>query len=425
MNRSDLYDLIRNGENSVLEFKRDDVRPEKLAIEMAALLNLEGGHILLGVEDDGIVRGLTRTAKEAEEWVMNIAQNNLQPSMIPLWQTLAMDDSEKLVGVIHLISDAPDKPYKARKGAAWVTFMRMGSTSREATREQEMRLYQQSGHIQYGRKPVSGASFHDFDPRRLVNYFRDLRQQNFPNERDVDSWTRLLVNTELMTEDRGRAMPTVAGLLLFGANPNRYLPQAGIHAAAYRGTVKEYAAQERAELRGAAVSLFSERQQQSGRNYPVMPMMFSGSDNAVDAGIIEQAVNFVRRNISSTATVDDGRRREFWDYPLGAVREAVVNAVAHRDYTIAVTDIEISVYSDRLEIISPGRLPNTVTVEKMRAGCRALRNEIIKDVLRDYCYIEASGLGVPREIVQGMHEHNGKEPDLIEEDDRFIVRLWK
>jgi len=102
-----------------------------------------------------------------------------------------------------------------------------------------------------------------------------------------------------------------------------------------------------------------------------------------------------------------------------------VNAVAHRDYTIAVTDIEISVYSDRLEIISPGRLPNTVTVEKMRAGCRALRNEIIKDVLRDYCYIEASGLGVPREIVQGMHEHNGKEPDLIEEDDRFIVRLWK
>jgi len=313
MNRSDLYDLIRNGENSVLEFKRDDVRPEKLAIEMAALLNLEGGHILLGVEDDGIVRGLARTAKEAEEWVMNIAQNNLQPSMIPLWQTLAMDDSEKLVGVIHLISDAPDKPYKARKGAAWVTFMRMGSTSREATREQEMRLYQQSGHIQYGRKPVSGASFHDFDPRRLVNYFRDLRQQNFPNERDVDSWTRLLVNTELMTEDRGHAMPTVAGLLLFGANPNRYLPQAGIHAAAYRGTVKEYAAQERAELRGAAVSLFSERQQQSGRNYPVMPMMFSGSDNAVDAGIIEQAVNFVRRNISSTATVDDGRRREFWD----------------------------------------------------------------------------------------------------------------
>jgi len=425
MNRSDLYDLIRHGENSEVAFKRDDVRPEQLAIEMAALLNLEGGHILLGVEDDGSVSGLTRTKDKAGEWVMNVATNNLQPSVIPVWQPLALDDSENLVGVIHLVADAPDKPYKARKGTSWITFVRVGNTSRQATREQEMRLYQQSGHMQYGRKPVSGASFGDFDQRRLVNYFRDLRQQNFPDEHDVDSWIRLLVNTELMTEDRGRTMPTVASLLLFGANPKRYLPQAGIHAVAYRGTVKEYEAQERAELRGAAVSLFSERQEQAGRIYPAMPTMFSDSDNTVEAGIIEQAIHCVRRNTWSTATVDDGRRREVWDYPLIAVREEVVNAVAHRDYTITGTDIELSIYSDRLEIISPGRLPNTLTAAKMRPGCRASPNEITKHELRDYSYIDASRLGVPRRLRQGMREHNGKEPDLVEEDDRFIVRLWK
>ena len=77
------------------------------------------------------------------------------------------------------------------------------------------------------------------------------------------------------------------------------------------------------------------------------------------------------------------------------------------------------------ETVSPGRLPNTVTVAKMRAGCRATRNELVKEVLRDYRYVEATGLGVPRKIVRGMHEHNGTEPDLIEEDDRFTVRLWK
>ena len=116
---------------------------------------------------------------------------------------------------------------------------------------------------------------------------------------------------------------------------------------------------------------------------------------------------------------------ERWDYPLEAVREALVNAVAHRDYTITVTDIELSIYTDRIEIISPGRLPNTVTVDKMRAGYPASRNELIKEVLRDYRYIEATGLGVPRRIIGGMLAHNATEPDLIEEDDRFLVRLWK
>lgn len=90
------------------------------------------------------------------------------------------------------------------------------------------------------------------------------------------------------------------------------------------------------------------------------------------------------------------------------MREAVVNAVAQRDYTITITDIELAIYSVRLEVISPGRLPNTVTVDKMRAGYRASRNELLKEALRDYRYVEATGLGVPRKIVLGMLAHNGR-----------------
>jgi ATP-dependent DNA helicase RecG len=157
-----------------------------------------------------------------------------------------------------------------------------------------------------------------------------------------------------------------------------------------------------------------------------MPRTFSEAGNAVEAGVIEQALDFVRRNIEVAAWIEDGGRRlERWDYPLEAVREALVNAIAHRDYTIAVIDIDLSIYADRIEIISPGRLPNTVTVEKMRAGYRATRSELIKEVLRDYRYIEATGLGVPRKIIEGMRAHNGTDPELIEEDDRFLVRLWK
>ncbi len=425
MNRTELAELIHNGENSGVEFKRDDIVPEKLAKEMAALLNLEGGHILLGVEKDRTVSGLTRGPEKAEEWVMEVARTHLRPAAIPFWETLDWDE-RKIVGVVSLPADAPDKPYKVKRGSAWVTQIRVGTTSRDATDEEEARLYMQSGRLQYDRKPVPGATLDDLDQRRLVNYFRDLRRQSCPDPGDREAWSRLLINTELMYEDRDRLMPSAGGLLLFGSRPNKYLPQAGISAAAYTGTEKDYNAKARETLRGPAVSLFPALTPEQGPTYPRLPITFSESGVAVEAGIIEQAIDFVRRNIEIKSWIgESGQRLERWDYPLEAVREAIVNAVAHRDYTISVIDIELSVYGNRLEIISPGRLPNTVTVDKMRAGYRASRNELIKEVLRDYRYIEATGLGVPRKIIEGMRAHNGTEPDLVEEEDRFIVRLWK
>lgn len=424
MRRTELAELIDNGENSGVEFKRDDIRPEQLAAEMAALLNLEGGHILLGVERGGAVSGLTREPRKAEEWVMEASRTHLRPAAIPFWETLDWEE-EKVVGVISLPGDSPDEPYKAKRGSAWVTKVRAGTTTRDATDDEEARLYMQSGRLPYDRKPVPGASYADLDQRRLTNYFRDVRQQDCPGKGDREAWTRLLVNTELMVEDRGRVMPSVGGLLLFGMRPHRCLPQAGITAAAYPGDVKDYNAKARATFRGPIVSLSPEADSKSGP-YPRMPSTFSEHVNSLEAGLIEQALDFVRRHTDIEAWIDPGgRRMERWDYPLEAVREAVVNAVAHRDYSIAVIDIDLSIYSDRLEIFSPGRLPNTVTVEKMRAGYRASRNELVKEVLRDYRYIEATGLGVPRKIIEGMRRHNDTEPDLIEDDDRFLVRLWK
>jgi len=408
---AELHELIRNGENSGVEFKRDDVHPDSLAKEIGALLNLRGGRILLGLEDDGAVSGLTRDRQAAEEWVMNICRHNLQPAIIPYWEVIPWG-TDKLVGVITLPGDYPDKPYKFKRGGAWVTFVRVGTTSREATREEEARLYQASGLMRYDTKPVPGAGLEELDLRRLKDYFLQWRRQKSPRPGDLEAWGRLLVNCDLMGILEGkpeRAVPTVGAMLLFGRNPNRFLPQAGVSAAAYPSPQKDYATLERAVLRGPLVGRFAK-----GRKL-------------LENGVVEQVLDFVRRNTRVEAFITPGgqRRDRSADYPLEAVREAVVNALAHRDYSIAVTDIELSLYSDRLEIISPGRLPNTVTVDKMRLGCRATRNELIKEVLRDYAYIEATGLGVPRKIIQGMREHNGSDPDLIEEEDRFIVRLWK
>ena len=196
-------------------------------------------------------------------------------------------------------------------------------------------------------------------------------------------------------------------MLLFGSDPSRYLPQAKIDAAAYFGQEKDYDARERRTLRGPLVAL-------------------KGVGGAVlEPGLVEQAVDFIRRNIE-TVTLEEGvRRGPRWDYPEEAVREAIVNAIVHRDYLLSGTDIELSIYSDRLEVVSPGRLANGITPDRMRSGCRSARNELLKDVMRDYGYLEHMGMGIPRKIMRGMREHNGTEPELIEEDERFTLRLLK
>ena len=178
-----------------------------------------------------------------------------------------------------------------------------------------------------------------------------------------------------------------------------------IDAAAFPGTQKDYAARERAAMRG-----------------PMTPLL--GADGAlVENGLVEQALEFVRRNTPVSADLDNGRRIDRQTYPPEVLREGIVNALIHRDYLLSSTDIELAVYSDRLEIISPGRLPNGITPDRMRTGCRTARNQMLKDVMRDYRDLEHMGMGIPFKIIQGMQAHNGTEPGLIAEDERFTLRL--
>ena len=407
MNRTVLIELIANRENSRVEFKRDDIHMDALAKEMSALLNLEGGWILLGVEKDQRVSGLTRSREDAEEWVMNVARENLQPAITPVWSSIPME-GDSVVGVMELPADSPEKPHKARRGSAWVTFVRVGSTSREATREEEGRLYQAAWLVRYEMKLVPDTGLESLDIDRIENYLRDVLKRSAPGGADVEGWRRLLLNSDLLVTAGDAVGASVAGLLLFGENPNRRLPQAGVTAVAFPGAEKDYNTSDEEIIRGPLVSVVSKR------------------GSAVDRGVIDRTVDFVKRNMGSVAWLEGGRRRRKRAFPLDAVREAVANAVAHRDYAREGTDIEVSLYGDRLEVISPGRLPNGVTVEKMREGVvRVARNELLKEILRDYGYVEHYGMGVRYRIIKSMRDHNGTEPDLVEEENRFIVRLWK
>ena len=451
---TELRELIANGENSHVEFKSDVIENRQLAKELVAFANLRGGCVLLGIDDDGSVRGLTRidspaneesddrrvhTYQRLEEWVMQACRDKIRPEIIPYFEIFRGVEPDRDVAAVQV--ERGWSVHHVWHNQRRTYCIRVGSVSREASAEELARLFQQRGAFRPELRPVSGTSIADLDRRRLEDYFGQVRQQHTPASAPSDDWRRetaawarnedetrwrslvdlreqewraareaewssLLVNTELL-DDGDRRPATVAGLLLFGSNPSRYLPQAKIDAVAYFGQEKDYDARERRTLRGPIVRL-------------------KGAGGAVvEPGLVEQAVDFVRRNIETVALEDGVRRLARWDYPEEAVREAIVNAIVHRDYLLSGTDIELSIYSDRLEVVSPGRLANGITPARMRSGCRSARNELLKDVMRDYGYLEHMGMGIPRKIMRSMREHNGTEPELLEEDESFTLRLWK
>ena len=397
--RTELLEIIENGENSGIEFKRDVLQNHDLAKELVAFSNFEGGMVLLGVDDDGSVIGLTRD--RIEEWVMTTCRDKIRPGIIPFFEVIRDVEPGKDVVVVRVPRgvDVQSQWHNHRN----FYYIRVGTQSREPTPAELSRLFQQRGTFRADLRPISGATVTDLDRRRLKDYFGRIREQDIPDDDDEAAWQTLLINTEIMVEGG----VTLSGMLLFGKTPNRFLPQAGIDAAAFPGAEKDYAARERASLRG-----------------PMTPLL-NQDGKLVDASLVEQALDFVKRNTGVTAVLEDGARRvEKPTYPPEVIREAVVNALIHRDYLLSNTNIELAIYQDRLEIVSPGKLPNGITPERMRAGTRAARNELLKEVMRDYRYLEYMGMGIPRKIIRGMREHNETEPDLIEDGERFIVRLF-
>ena len=276
------------------------------------------------------------------------------------------------------------------------------------SREDEALVFLRGGCFRYGSAPVPGTAHDSLDRRHLRDYFGRILGGSVPPANDVDHWQGLLQHLGLATPSEDRLAATVDGMLLFGKDTKRFLPQSGIRAICYLGLEPDYATRADEDLKG-----------------PMVPLCDPEDGDVVKLGLVEKAWDFVRRNTTPSAYLEGPRRIDRWEYPEEAVREAVVNALVHRDYSIAGTDIMLAIFSDRLEVISPGGLPSRVTPSAMRAGMRYARNQTLVNVMRDYGYVDARGMGIRNKIIPGMSAHNGTEPDLIVEEYRFTVRLWK
>jgi ATP-dependent DNA helicase RecG len=408
MTKTELLERIAQGESSGVEFKRDDVRPEQLAREIVALANLDGGVILLGVEDDGSISGIRRDG--LEEWVMDtVFGRYVHPMILPFYETIPID-ADRRVAVITLTAGTA-KPYVVRWQDREEVFIRVGSTTRKATREQQARLFALGGMLHPEGLPVSGSGLADLDLDRLRDYLhRVLQDPDVPDA--ADGWTQRLLGLGFMAErDGGEPVCTIAGAVLFARRPRRLLPQAGVRWMAFPGTAMDYAASDDAVLDEPLVALWR------SRNRAV-----SLERGGLAETTLERMQPFVSTEQSELA---DGLRRERrWHYPPAALREVLINALAHRDWTRA-GDVEVVAYADRLEVKSPGALPNGMTVEKMLAGQRSPRNPRIVDVLRDCGYVDARGMGVRGKVVPLLRRENGVDPEFEATEDYLLVRFWR
>lgn len=402
MLKTELLEIIANGENSGVEFKRDDIRQEQLAKEIVAMLNLNGGKVLLGVEDDGSISGLQR--ESSEEWVMQAINSKVHPQILPYYEEIRMDD-ENIVAVVSFPAGI-SKPYVLRHQSKEEIFIRVGSTSRIATREQQMRLFELGGMLHTELLPVPRSDFHSLDKARLENYLRDILQDpDVPS--DDASWRDRLLGLGFLTKANDQICCTIAGLVLFGKQPRHYLKQAGIRLMVFDGPEKSYDAKLDEILDGPMVGRWE-------------------GNTLVDSGVIERFVDAMSPFIAEQANEIGStfRREDKWLYPKEAVRETILNALAHRDWTRFI-EIEVVRYADRLEVISPGTLPNSMSVKKMEAGQRSPRNTTIMEVLRDYGYVEVRGMGVRKKIIPLTRAHNGKDPRFDVNEDQLTTTLFR
>ena len=397
MLKSDLLALITQGEGEKLEFKRDDEHAETFAKEVVAFANMNGGTILIGVEDDGRVSGIKR--KNLQEWLMDtVIGRHVHPFILPDYEEVSIE--EKRVAVVK-IYQGNSKPYVLKHNDREDVYVRYGNTCQLAGREQQARLFASGGLLAAEEFPVHGSSIEDLDKRRYVEYFEKVLA-----EPSISDWQQMLINRSFLVGDDPHACSYFA-YVLFAKQPGLRLPQAVVRLTVYPGEDKDY-------------------DSVLDKTLDVPFLEFRGENpgsEAIEPALHDRLIALIEPHISKEGLQGMVRKRD-WDYPFEAVRELIINAFTHRDWT-KNNYVRITVYSNRLEIASPGGLPNGMTIEKIKSGAQVLRNPRCTRIFRDYGYLEDQGMGIRRKVIPLMKKHNDTKPKFDPTDDYFKVVLWK
>ena len=368
----ELQAMLAGGAGDTVAFAPAKVSARTLAETLVALANARGGVVLLGVTAKGAVQPEV-DATRLRETVAAAGLLADPPLVLPSAQVITTPD-----GPVVVVQAPPGLPHVYNLQGTYLT--RTAGQNRPLTTPELRRLLLERGDAGFEAQLVDAATLADLDEPRVLRY---LDQVSFSTTEDL---TQALLGRGCVGYGAGPTgaatlMPTVAGLLLFGRDPQQFVRSAEIICVRYPGNVMgdEFA-----------------RQDIGG------PL----------ADQLRQAEAFVVSNMRRGMRIRGLTREETTEYPLPVVREALVNAIAHRDYSIRGEGIRLLMFNNRLEVYSPGRLPGHVTVANLKDE-RYSRNEALVAVLSDMGFIERLGYGIDRMIT--AMEEAGLPPPVFEE----------
>ncbi len=376
---------MKQPENKSLEFKKEIPKNrQNLLKTVVAFANGSGGHIYVGVNDDRTVTGIKEEPFDLEEKLSSIIYDSISPIPNLFFQATTLKN--KIIFIIRILSGA-NKPYYLKKpGPEDGIFVRVGSTNRKADSHVAAELRRQARNISLDQEidPSFGCDILDM---RLLKKFIGLR--GLKTRATLDYFIKI----KAAQRYDHTCHPTIGGLLLFcSILPDKYFY------AKFR--VSRFKAENRAELINSTT---------------------------INDGLLampEKIMDFVRLYMEKKVSLSALQRKEEYDIPLPAIREGILNAICHRDYSIAGSDNKLDIFSDRIEITSPGTLPIGITVRDLGEGISEVRNRFIVKILREAGYIEQLGTGIMR-IKEACKNMALPEPKFEETSNFFKATIFR
>ncbi|MCK5741394.1 MAG: putative DNA binding domain-containing protein, partial [Chlorobi bacterium] len=375
---SNIIELIKLGESKTLELKKELPKNSSIAKSIIAFSNTSGGRLIIGVDDNRETVGIEDdNIFEIQDKIASLIFDNCHPNILPEIYTINHDGILLLVVEVFRGNLLPY--YFKNEGKANGTYMRIGATNRVAGPENIAELERQKNQISYDEEINYEFEYQEIDTSPLLKSFethgKKLDEQKFKN-------------LKLVKDVNGKLYPTNALLILLGL-----MPHCTVKCGLFKGT---------------NMDVFIDKKEFAGDLYY----------------LLNAASGFILNHINLNAEVKGMKRDDLYELPLVALREALVNALIHRDYSNQGRDIKIGIYDDMVNIVSPGGFPNTITAEDINEGRSDARNKVIANVFKELNLVEQWGSGIKR-IKSSCLELGLKEPNIQEKNDFVDVELWR
>ncbi len=376
MDALELLDLIQMGESSKVQFKIRVNNANSIGAEMVAFSNTKGGMIIIGVDDKtGDINGLSfEELQSTNELLANAASNNVKAPIYIYTETVKVE--EQNVVVAH-ISEGTSKPHMDNDGRIWV---KNGSDKRKVVAKEEIaRLLQSSGNLFADETIVTGTTINDIDEEYFQKFI--LAKTKKTIDELGQSTSTILSNLGMLKDGK----ISLGGLLLFGKNPQQFRPTFTVQCVSVIGNT-------------ISTNEFRDKEEP-----------FTGNLKE----LYDKTLSFITRNLKKVQREESFNSQSELEIPIETIEELLVNALIHRDYFIS-SSIKVFIFDNRIEIISPGKLPNTLTIDNIKIGTSIPRNPILFTNARYVLPFVGVGSGIPRAL------ENSPDLELVNDTNREL-----